>query len=71
MIDELVPGIWTVATPLKLAGVNFGTRMTIVRVGGDGLVLISACPIDDALAAEIDTLGVVRGVVAPNAFHHL
>ena len=71
MIEELVPGIWTVATPLKLAGVNFGTRMTIVRVGGDGLVLISPCPIDDALAAEIDTLGVVRAVVAPNAFHHL
>jgi hypothetical protein len=71
MIEELVPGIWTVATPLKLAGVDFGTRMTIVRVGGDGLVLISPCPIDDALATEIDVLGTVRAVIAPNAFHYL
>lgn len=71
MIEELVPGIWTVATPLKLAGVDFGSRMTIVRIGGDGLVLISPCPIDDALAAEIDALGQVRAVIAPNAFHYL
>jgi hypothetical protein len=45
--------------------------MTIVRVGGDGLVLISPCPIDNALAAEIDALGTVRAVIAPNAFHYL
>jgi hypothetical protein len=71
MLEEWVPGIWTVSAPLKLAGVDFGTRMTIVRVGGDGLVLISPCPIDDALAAEIDALGTVRAVIAPNAFHYL
>ena len=71
MLEEWVPGIWTVSSPLKLAGVDFGTRMTIVRVGGDGLVLISPCPIDDALAAEIDALGTVRAVIAPNAFHYL
>lgn len=71
MLEELVPGIWTVTSPLKLAGVEFGTRMTIVRVGSDGLVLISPCPIDDTLAAEIDALGAVRAVIAPNAFHYL
>ena len=71
MLEELVPGIWTVTSPLKLAGVEFGTRMTIVRVGSDGLVLISPCPIDDVLAAEIDALGAVRAVIAPNAFHYL
>ena len=71
MLEELVPGIWTVATPLKLVGVDFGTRMTIVRIGDDGLMLISPCPIDDALAAEIDALGIVRAVIAPNAFHYL
>jgi hypothetical protein len=45
--------------------------MTIVRVGDDGLILISPCPIDAALAAEIDALGTVRAVIAPNAFHYL
>jgi len=70
MVEELAPGIWTVATPLKLAGAEFGTRMTIIRIGEDGLVLIAPCPIDDALAAELDLLGTVRALIAPNAFHH-
>lgn len=70
-LEELVPGIWTVAAPLKLAGVDFGTRMTVVRIADDGLILISPCAIDDALATEIDAQGSVRALVAPNAFHHL
>ena len=70
MIEELADGIWTVAMPLQLTGIEFGTRMTIVRVGDDGLVLISPCSIDDSLASEINALGTVRAVIAPNAFHH-
>ena len=70
MIEQLVPGVWTVATPLKLGGAEFGTRMTIVRIGEDGLVLIAPCPIDDELASELDRLGTVRALIAPNAFHH-
>lgn len=71
MIEEVGPGIFTVSAPLSLAGARFGTRMTIVRVGGDGLLLIAPVAIDDALAAAIDALGTVRGLIAPNAFHHL
>jgi hypothetical protein len=70
MIEELADGIWTVAMALKLTGIEFGTRMTIVRVGDDGLVLISPCSIDDSLASGINALGTVRAVIAPNAFHH-
>lgn len=71
MIEELLPGIWTVAVPVKLTGIDFGTRMTIIRVAGDGLVLISPCSIEESLASEIDALGTVHAVIAPNAFHHL
>jgi hypothetical protein len=71
MIEKLANDIWTVTTPLKLTGIDFGARMTIVRIGDDGLVLISPCPIDDALAIDIAALGSVRAVIAPNAFHHL
>lgn len=70
MLEEFGPGIWTVHAPLRLAGAAFGTRMTVVRVGEDGLVLIAPVPIDDALEAELRALGTVRGLVAPNAFHH-
>jgi hypothetical protein len=70
MVEELGPGIWAVRSPLSLAGAQFGTRMTVVRIGGDGLVLIAPCPIDEALAAQLAELGSVRALIAPNAFHH-
>ena len=70
MLEERGPGIWTVTTPLKLAGAELGTRMTVVQIGGDGLALIAPCPIGEALAAQLESIGTVRALVAPNAFHH-
>ena len=70
MLEEFAPGIWTLSVPLKLLGAEFGTRMTVVRVGGDGVILIAPCPIDDVLEAEIRALGQVRALIAPNCFHH-
>lgn len=69
-IEELGTGLWAVSAPLALAGAQFGTRMTIVRVGEDGLLLMAPIPIDDDLAMELAQLGTVRGLIAPNAFHH-
>ena len=34
MLEEFAPGIWTLSAPFKLMGAEFGTRMTLVRVGG-------------------------------------
>ena len=70
MLESLGPGIWTVSTPLRLAGAEFGTRMTVVKLSGGGLVLLAPCPIDDALESELRRLGTVRALIAPNAFHH-
>jgi len=73
-VSRLTPlgdGLWVVAAPFSLFGMRIGTRMTLVRLEDGSLVLHSAVPIDDALAEEIDALGPVRHVIAPNAFHHL
>ncbi len=70
-LTPLGDGLWVVAAPLSLLGMRIGTRMTLVRLEDGSLVLHSAVPIDDALAKEIDALGPVRHVIAPNAFHHL
>lgn len=67
---EFAPGIWTVTTPLRLAGSEFGTRMTVIRLGTGEVLLIAPCPIDDTLEAKIRELGSVAAVIAPNAFHH-
>ena len=69
-LDEFAPGLWTVTAPLKIAGAQMGTRMTVVRVGDGQLVLIAPCPIDDDLEAAIRERGDVAAIVAPNGFHH-
>lgn len=69
-MKPLADGVFTRAAPLALLGAEMGTRMTVLQVG-DGLILYSPVKVDDALAAEIDQLGEVRWIVAPNLFHHL
>ncbi|MCR9143020.1 MAG: DUF4336 domain-containing protein [bacterium] len=52
-------------------GVYFPTRMSVIRLKGGGLWLHSPVPIDDSMAAQIEQLGPVLHVVAPNHFHHM
>ncbi len=72
MLDQICPGIWGAEHDVRMpGGVIFRSRMTVVGLGDGGLLLHSPVPIDDALAARIDELGVVRWIVAPNDQHHL
>jgi hypothetical protein len=70
MIEKVGSGIWTVSAPLSLMGADFGTRMTVVRLGAQGLALIAPIEIDESLAGRIAELGRVDALIAPNAFHH-
>lgn len=46
-------------------------RMTVVRLSSGGLWLYSANPIDEQLARELDALGPIEHIVAPNNYHDL
>lgn len=76
-LREHAPGLWTadgqadVAVPKFLRRYDFSTRMTIIRLADGGLFLHSPIPLDDGLRAELDGLGEVRAIVAPNKAHHL
>ncbi|EYF03932.1 DUF4336 domain-containing protein [Chondromyces apiculatus] len=73
-MPQLTPfgtGLWIIAAPLKMLGMHLGTRMTVVRLQDGSVLLHSPIVIDDALAQEIDAIGPVRHIVAPNVFHHL
>lgn len=70
-LSTVTDGVWVAKSPLRYLGLfELGTRMTVMRVG-QGLVLHSPIAIDDELKSEIDALGTVRFVIAPNAYHHL
>lgn len=76
-LKEHAPGLWTAdgqadkAVPRFLHKYDFSTRMTVIRLTDGGLFLHSPIHLDGGLRAELDGLGEVRAIVAPNKFHHL
>jgi hypothetical protein len=61
--------LWTVSAPLTMMGLRLGTRMTVVRLEDGGVLLHSPVAVDDALAKEIEAIGPVKHIVAPNLCH--
>ena len=76
-LKEHAPGLWTAdgqvdkGVPKFLQKYDFSTRMTVIRLTDGGLFLHSPIRLDGGLRAELDGLGEVRAIVAPNKFHHL
>jgi hypothetical protein len=73
-VNELVADrLWISEMPLRLFGVELGTRMSVVRLSGEGggLWLHSPVTLHRSLREELDGLGRVRFVVCPNRGHHM
>ncbi|MZR64433.1 DUF4336 domain-containing protein [Alcanivorax sp. DP30] len=70
-LKPLTDNIWHAAIPHTFMGLHVGSRMTVVKLSTGGLLLHSPIPVDDALAAELATLGEVKHIVCPNLFHHV
>ncbi len=71
-LAAIAPDLWQVSTTKRFpGGVVLPVNGTIVRLPDGTVLLHSPIPIDDALAAEIEALGPVAHLVAPNALHHL
>lgn len=63
--------LWVAERPQRFYGLEVGTRMTVIRLAGGSLLLHSPVALDPRLCAELDAIGAVRVVVAPNRVHHL
>jgi hypothetical protein len=68
---QLDENLWVFDRPHRFLGLHVGTRMTAIRLPSGGLFLHSPVALDDSTRDELDALGPVRHVVAPNRFHHL
>ncbi|MFI5397072.1 MAG: DUF4336 domain-containing protein [Candidatus Binatia bacterium] len=69
-LRNLAPSLWVADRPLKLAAGDIGTRMTVIRLADDGLLLHSPVRLDADTRRALDGLGPVRCVVAPSKVHH-
>lgn len=71
-IDEYIPGkIYIVEYPIRFAGMDLFSRMTIVRLSDGKLWVHSPSKLDTKLKADIDELGEVAYIIAPGNYHHL
>ncbi len=69
---EFVPGtIWLCEYPVHYGGLDFLSRMAVLRLQDGSVLLHSPCEIDQGLKASIAALGPVRAIIAPGTFHHL
>ncbi len=71
MLRELGQGAHVIDHRLSLAGLQIGARTSLLRLRDGGLLLISPGRMDDAVRAQVEGLGPVRALAAPNRFHHL
>ena len=71
MLQAIVSDVWIEARPLRFAGVETGTRMTLVRLTDGSLFVHSPVSLSEETRAAVDALGPVKAVVAPSRFHHL
>jgi hypothetical protein len=64
--------IWLADGPTTaVAGFRYPTRMAVVRLSDGALFVWSPTSLSDDLRKEIDALGEVRYLIAPNSLHHL
>jgi hypothetical protein len=70
-LRELDRNIWIAERRQRFYGLEVGTRMTVMRLAEGSLLLHSPVRLDGDLRRELDAIGRVRFVVAPNRLHHL
>ena len=67
----LASDIWVASYAVAFGPLNLKSRMTVVRIANTKLVVISPSPIDEDLMGELQSLGEVSFIVAPNLSHDI
>lgn len=70
MLRKLASALWVAEQPLRYFGLEVGTRMSVIRLESGGLAVISPISIDGLLKSQLDELGEVQHIIAPNLYHH-
>jgi hypothetical protein len=71
MLREIARNLWVAEQPLKYFGLSVGTRMTVIRLKNDELVIISPIKIERETISQFNKIGRVSYIVAPNLYHYL
>ncbi len=70
MLKEIDSNIWVAEQPLRYLGLYVGARMTVVRLANRELAVISPIQTSDTITSQLDELGTVKHIIAPNLYHY-
>lgn len=73
VLQEFGLDIWTAdgSEVVAALGFHYPTRMAVIRVSGGDLFVWSPIALTDSLRDEVEAIGKVRFLIAPNSLHHL
>jgi hypothetical protein len=70
-LEPIGPDLWVaIGTDIKFMGLHLGTRSTIVRLSDGTVWMHSPVSYNPDLAVEVENIGPIRYLVAPNVYHH-
>lgn len=70
MLRSVAEDLWVADSEMAVGGMPLGIRMTVIRRASGGLILHSPIEIDDVLADQLEALGPISDILAPNRLHH-
>ena len=71
LIEYVKDQIWIFEYPVRFGGMDLFARTTIIKLDNEELIVHDPGNIDDAIKSEIDSLGIVKYIIAPGNYHHL
>jgi hypothetical protein len=69
-LRQLQDDLWVIDHPFQVGGLHLGTRTTLIKTA-DGIWVHSPGPLVGGIKEEIESLGPVAHIVAPNTMHYL
>jgi len=71
-LEKFGPGIWiSDGETVSVAGFHYPTRTVLIRLSDGSLLVWSPIALRSELRSEVDRLGEIAHIVAPNSLHHL
>lgn len=71
MLQKIDQNLWVAEQPIKYFGLNLRTRMTVIRLQSGEIVIISPIRLSEQAIQQLNELGGVTHIIAPNLYHYM
>ena len=71
MLRAIDKNVWVAEQPLRYLGLSIGTRMTVIQLENRELVVVSPIQTSAELVNQLNEIGTVKHIIAPNLYHYL